>query len=488
MLSISLILFLSIPVHYNVRKIEKIILSLFVLLTATVVGQTPGALISTAITSPLNPDGDSWVTSSGSAYTTDDQTESEISWVSILQYEDEPNGDLNVGGSCGTTDIMDDTVTGGDASYVLFDDPNGIDNDSDEVMLYRLRIARDPGNGNFGFSVLIDLDGKFGTEDPDSVEGNPGFEVEIRVVNGGGSKGVHVDDVRGTTSGTNLAIYNKNLYTQRSYALGQLAACSGKPVVFYDFYIPFKLLMKEFGISTSTGVRLIGATSINGATVLGNTASDIAGIDDDNYANSISGQDEAFSDFINNQEPVQAKNISGFGTLPVELLSFEGVQGDGNTTLKWATGMELDNDFFVVEKSIDGVTFFPIGSVVGQGSTSEVTAYDFVDYNTSSDVSYYRLKQVDFDGVYEYSNIIAVTNSSLEVIKIYPNPAASVLNLASNTGNQSIVTITNIQGVVVSVFEFNHNTTIDVSDFSKGWYAVSVSNQSTTYTEKVLVK
>jgi hypothetical protein len=62
---------------------------------------------------------------------------------------------------------MDDTVTGGDASYVLFDDPNGIDNDSDEVMLYRLRVAKDPGNGNFGFSVLVDIDGLFGTEDPD---------------------------------------------------------------------------------------------------------------------------------------------------------------------------------------------------------------------------------------------------------------------------------------------------------------------------------
>jgi hypothetical protein len=268
---------------------------------------------------------------------------------------------------------MDDTVTGGDASYVLFDDPNGIDNDSDEVMLYRLRVAKDPGNGNFGFSVLVDIDGLFGIEDPDSVEGNPGFEVEIRVVNGGGSQGVHVDDVRGTTSGTNLAIYNKLLYTQRSYALGQNAACSGKPVVFYDFYIPFKLLMKEFGISTSTAVRLIGATSINGASVLGSTASDIAGIDDDNYANTISGQDEAFTDFINNQTPTSTKNITGGGTLPVELISFSGINYDGQNNLKWSTGMELDNDFFLIEKSNNGIDYSAIAIIDGQGSTSDIT-------------------------------------------------------------------------------------------------------------------
>lgn len=139
---------------YHCYVILKII-SIFLLLTNVIFAQTPGALITTQFTSVLNPNGDAWVTRSGSNYITDDQTESELDWVSILQFDSEPNGDLNVGGSCGSTDIMDDPTTGGDASYVLFDDPNGIANDSDEVMMYRLRVARDPGNGNFGFSVLV---------------------------------------------------------------------------------------------------------------------------------------------------------------------------------------------------------------------------------------------------------------------------------------------------------------------------------------------
>ncbi len=470
---------------------KGIIFSILIFCTTVIVAQTPGALITTQFSSTLNPNGDAWITTSGSTFVTDDQTESELEWVSILQYDAEPNGDLNVGGSCGSTDIMDDTITGGDASYVLFDDPNGIENDSDEVMMYRLRVARDPGNGNFGFSVLIDIDGLFGTEDPDSVEGNPGFEVEIRVVNGGGSQGVHVDDVSGTTSGTNLAIYNKNLYTQRSYALGQNAACSGKPVVFYDFYIPFKLLMKELGISTSTEVRLIGATSINGASVLGSTASDIAGIDDNNYANSISGQDAAFSDFIKNQVPVSTKDITGggtLGTLPVELISFVGNHNNGVNTLSWATGMELDNDYFILEKSVNAIDFSAVAIIEGQGSTSNITQYEFIDQNINAKIIYYRLKQVDFNGDFEYSNTIIVSGENQESIKIYPNPAENILNLSANTSNESIVTIRNIQGVLIDQFSFISNTTFSVANYSKGWYVISISNNDITQNQRVLIK
>lgn len=472
------------------KMMGKIIAGLVVLSTNFVVAQTAGTLISTGFVSPLNPNGNGFVTSNNSYYTADDQSESEIEWVSIPQYENEPNGDLNVGGGCGTTDIMDKSDTdGGGASYVLFDDPNGIADDGDELMMYRLRVARDPGNGNFGFSVLMDLDGKFGSgDDPDAVAGNPGFEVEIRVVNGGGSKGVHVDDVRGTTSGTNLTIYNKNVYTQRSYALHQNSSCSSKDPVFYDFYIPFQFLADNFGISTSTEVRLIGATSINGASVLGSTASDIGGIDDDNYANSIAGQDAAFSDFINNQTPTAAKNATGGGTLPVELLSFDGVKNGKSTILNWVTGMELDNDFFVIEKSMNGTDFYPIGEMEGQGSTSDETSYSFVDENNNLERAYYRLKQVDFNGDYEYSNVILVRGTTLKKMSMFPNPATELLNLQSNSSEETKITIHNVHGQIVYENYFYNSTQIVLSDLQKGWYFVSLNSPDGVVVEKVLLK
>ncbi len=382
---------------------------MFLLSFVAVDAQTPGALITTHIPSGtlslLNPDDNSWVTTSGGAFSSDDQTESEISWVSISQYESEISGDLNVGGSCGTTDIMDDPSTGSDASYVYFQDTDGIPGNGDEYMFYRLRIAKDPGSGNFGFSVLVDIDEAFGYNDVDSVEGNPGFEMEIRVVNGGGSKGVYLDDVNGATSGTNVAFYNINFYTQRSYALSQNAACSSKPAVFYDFIVPFADIQNHFGITVDDPMRLVGATSINGATVLGSTASDIAGINDDNYANTIAGQDKAFSDFLKYQQGSSSSSATGFGVLPVELVKFEVLPTNGTNLIAWTTGMELNNDYFVIEKSLNGKDFHSIGEVNGYGKSSHEIDYNFID-EAPYENTYYRLKQVDLDGSVEYSKVI----------------------------------------------------------------------------------
>lgn len=257
---------------------------------STLIGQTPGAIFyptSTSVTA-VNPNGDAWVTTSGGAFSSDDQTESEINWTAIPQDDAEPSGDLSSGGACGTTDIMDDFVSGSDASYIYFSDPDGTPDNGDEYLMYRLRIANDPGNGNFGFSVLMDIDAAFGTgNDSDALVGNPGFEIEVRVKNGGATKGVYLDDVNGATSGTTMVFYSLANSTQRSYALSTNATCDNRDPVFYDFYIPMSDLTTYFGVTSSTAVRIVGATSVNGGSALSKRKSDIAGINDDNYSNSI---------------------------------------------------------------------------------------------------------------------------------------------------------------------------------------------------------
>lgn len=452
--------------------------------------QTPGALITTHIPSTgltlLNPGDNSWVTTSGSAFVTNDQDESEIGWVGIPQVNSEPSGDLNVGGACGATDIMDDPTSGADASYVYFSDPDGIPDNGDEYMFYRLRISRDPGNGNFGFSVLIDIDETFGHTDVDSVEGNPGFEAEIRVVNGGGSKGVYIEDVSGTTSGSSISSYNLNLYTQRSYALSQQAACSGKQAVFYDFIVPFSDLSTHFGISVNDPIRLVGATSINGATVLGNTASDIAGIDDDNYANSIAGQDAAFSTFINAQSAVSSKDATGFGVLPVELISYNAEKIDGLNIVSWTTGMEQGNDYFSIEKSINGVDFKSIGEVSGAGVSNTEVDYSFVDYESSMD-AYYRLKQVDFDGAYEYSPVAFVRGKHEKAMTMKIKESGKFIKI--NPGStSSTLEIYNIYGALVKKKIVSDVSIVNYSDLPLGIYTVVVSNLNNNFSQKFINK
>lgn len=450
--------------------------------------QTPGALISTPFATYLNPNGDSWVTASGSAFITTDQDESELDWVSIPQVDSEPSGDLNSGGPCGTTDIMDDPSSNADASYVLFKDPNGIPGDGDEYMLYRLRIARDTENGNFGFSVLMDIDNTFGSNDTDAVAGNPGFEVEIRVKNGGGSKALYLDDVSGTTSGTNKNSYNLNFYTQKSYALSQNVACTGKPAVFYDFLIPFADLTTYFGMTINTKIRLVGATSQNGGSVLGSSASDIAGIDDDNYANTIVGEDLAFAAFINNQPGVEAQSATGFGVLPVELIKFSCEKMSGINILKWTTGMELNNDYFEIEKSYDANIYFSIGEVDGNGKSNTEINYVFADDN-SEGIAYYRLKQVDFDGTFEYSQIISQNSANNTTSpEIYSTGTNNRMKVDTHGAIQTTFECFNVQGEIVFHKELNQSEYIDLNFLKSGVYIVKVQNQHGKEVQRIIAQ
>lgn len=275
---------------------QKLLNLLFLFTGLFGIAQTPGGIFQSATpdSNPLNPNGDAWITASGTAFVTDDQTESEIAYIAIPQVSSEPSGDLATGSSCGPTDIVDNPSTGADGSYFSIQDPDGNPSSGDELLLFRLRIATDPGNGAFGFSVLVDTDILFGAADPNSVNGNPGFEYEIRLKSGGGA-GVFVDDVDGTTNGTNITSFSIGTNSQRSYALSQDINCNNT-AVFYDFFIT----LSSIGLTDTSNFRLIAATASAPGSVLGGSASDIGGIDDnDPFYNG--DQDLVFNSSIEEQ-------------------------------------------------------------------------------------------------------------------------------------------------------------------------------------------
>ncbi len=109
--------------------------------------------------------------------------------------------------------------------------------------------------------------------------------------------------------------------------------------------------------------------------------------------------------------------------LPIELINFKAVAVKNSVLITWVTATETNNDFFTVERSKNGIDFEIVGSVPGKGNSSVVNEYNLVDMRPHSGVSYYRLKQTDFDGAYEYSNIVSVTveNGVLQ-FSIHPNP------------------------------------------------------------------
>ena len=136
---------------------------------------------------------------------------------------------------------------------------------------------------------------------------------------------------------------------------------------------------------------------------------------------------------------------AGASALPVEMLYFSCSEAGKNVQLNWATASELNNQGFEIERSTDAQSFTNIGWVAGRGTTSEQQNYAFVDNDVATNTQYYyRLKQLDFDGRFEYSEIksIMLKSGASTPILIYPNPVkGDVLTIQLDTDIESDIQI-----------------------------------------------
>ncbi|MBX9853115.1 MAG: T9SS type A sorting domain-containing protein [Cytophagaceae bacterium] len=178
--------------------------------------------------------------------------------------------------------------------------------------------------------------------------------------------------------------------------------------------------------------------------------------------------------------------------LPVTLLSFKAEKSNKNIVLTWKTGFEKDNDYFLIEKSIDGETFYPIGKVNGSGDLNEAFSYSYEDMNIlQSDILFYRLKQVDINGEYSYSHIATVNISDM-LYKVYPNPNTGSFNVSWNRpeGQVEIVlydaTGRCVYQNAVKVSE-NQNHLINLQDALPGMYLMIIKTEEKVHSEKIFV-
>ncbi|AKQ44887.1 hypothetical protein TH63_03425 [Rufibacter radiotolerans] len=121
--------------------------------------------------------------------------------------------------------------------------------------------------------------------------------------------------------------------------------------------------------------------------------------------------------------------------LPVTWLSFTGERKGQQVHLQWSTATEINNERFYIEYSADGKQFATVGTVAGAGNSNVIRNYQFQHASAASITTYYRVKQVDYDGKSEYSKVIAVKpgNKSLAQFVAYPNPSHDYLQLANIT-------------------------------------------------------
>ncbi|MBL7915289.1 MAG: T9SS type A sorting domain-containing protein [Bacteroidia bacterium] len=169
--------------------------------------------------------------------------------------------------------------------------------------------------------------------------------------------------------------------------------------------------------------------------------------------------------------------------LPVSLLYFEAKKTNvKNVLCTWVTASETGNNYFDVERSGDGVHFSSIGIVTGAGNSSQQLTYSFTDTNPLKGISYYRLKQTDFNGFFQYSGWSVVSFDTSQMLKAYPNPSNGnfIVELPFENYDAGIILrITNALGAVVFQKNVASNIlTVNLSDaeYTNGIYTITAMN------------
>ena len=182
--------------------------------------------------------------------------------------------------------------------------------------------------------------------------------------------------------------------------------------------------------------------------------------------------------------------------LPVELLKFSASLENKSVSLDWITATEINNDYFIVEKSQDAISFKNIGmvySLADGGNSNTILNYNFIDNDVTSGVYYYRLKQFDIDGTYTYSEIVSVILNSTGTFSICPNPAKETVEITyfCSGFDQPIVKLYDERGRLVlsqkiECYEGTNKTIIDISRIAPSVYTLTLISKDSVEKTKLI--
>jgi len=182
-------------------------------------------------------------------------------------------------------------------------------------------------------------------------------------------------------------------------------------------------------------------------------------------------------------DSINSNHIIVSVSLPVVLLSFDATPSGMNVQLNWSTASEINNDYYTVMRSADGITFEDVLTINGAGNSNSLLYYSVVDYNSYKGTSYYRLLQTDYDGEYKYSNIVAVVVENVFDFSIYPNPFNSIIIIKTNGSSVDNIfglKFYNTKGTEVLSTKLTQNTTIIETNFlSSGIYIYKIMDNGT---------
>lgn len=183
--------------------------------------------------------------------------------------------------------------------------------------------------------------------------------------------------------------------------------------------------------------------------------------------------------------------------LPIELLSYTATCRDDEVVLNWATASETNNNYFTIEKSADAVNWEILTTVGGAGTSNAPNYYSAFDSQPYSDVSYYRLKQTDFDGTFTYSPVISSSCGSDEPfnVQVIALNASHELQLtfSAEEGESYVFSLYDIQGKLLvnkseSTVAGTNEVHVILPEISEGIYLIALQNSKKFFGQKILLK
>lgn len=197
------------------------------------------------------------------------------------------------------------------------------------------------------------------------------------------------------------------------------------------------------------------------------------------YSNATLFPQVTDKNYDDNTLPNDGAGLRVDAALPIQLLAFSAEKQELQSYLQWATATEINNEYFQVERSSDGENFDPIGQVAGAGNSSLRKDYYFIDAHPIQGVNYYRLRQVDVDGLYSFSPIRALKFDLREHVFIYPNPSKSYA---------IVETPDVLRGCTMEVFDIHGKKYVEIELNSDKQEVMMDNWPSGSYTVKIVKK
>lgn len=247
----------------------------------------------------------------------------------------------------------------------------------------------------------------------------------------------------------------------------------------------------EAPISLFAGNSVANQEDFNIGKRANGTANSMSGrMDEVRIASVVRSEDWLRTEYNNQNAPASFYTVSAqmpahqlCSLLPVELLAFNAILNEGQVKLDWQTATEINNDYFVIERSNDGRSWKKFDTVAGMGNSDVIQSYSAIDEQPYTGLSYYRLKQVDYDGSFTYSPLVSIKNdaSNKEQVLAYPNPTSQQITIEGTNLQTKQLHLYNAIGQDVSNLihtqeESASKITLDLSALHTGVYYLKTTD------------